>query len=95
MSAHEATEPWTREDNASAAQARGRGGRKMGKWTDWIMNGMPLLLLLGLWLFFMYKMRRGKTPWLRVYQKQAELLEEQTKVLRETNELLKRIAGSH
>ena len=63
----------------------------MGKWTDWIMNGLPMVLLLGLWFFFMFQMKRGNKPWLRVYEKQAELLEQQIQVLRETNELLKKL----
>jgi len=63
----------------------------MGKWTDWIMNGLPMVLLLGLWLFFMRKMRRGMDPWQKAYEKQTEVLEQQIQVLRETNELLKKL----
>ena len=62
----------------------------MHDWLSWIMNGLPMLLLLGIWLFFM---RRIKTrDYAKLWSKQIELLEAQVATLRQTNELLKALA---
>lgn len=61
----------------------------MHEWFSWIANGIPMILLLGLWVFFMRRMQRG--TWGKVYEKQLELLEQQISVLRQTNELLKKL----
>lgn len=60
----------------------------MHNWLDWVANGaLPLILLIGLWIFFMRKMPRPP------YSKQLELLEQQISVLRETNDLLRKLAA--
>jgi len=57
----------------------------MNDWTTWIANGLPVLILLGMWVFFM---RKG---WGKLYGKQIELLEQQLAELRQVNQLLKRL----
>jgi hypothetical protein len=53
-----------------------------------------MLLLLGIWIFFMMRMGKGKFGWFSYQQKHLELLEQQLVVLRQTNELLKKLAGA-
>ena len=62
----------------------------MSDWLQWIVNGLPMLLLLGLWLYFMRKMKTGN--WQKLQSKQIDLLEAQLVTLRQTNELLKTLA---
>ncbi len=61
----------------------------MHDWVHWIMNALPLVILLGLWLYFMRAMK-GRNWW-SVQAKQAELLEAQLTTLRQTNELLRKL----
>jgi cell division protease FtsH len=60
-----------------------------GSLISWVMNGLPLLLLLGLWIFFMRSMR-GRW-YSKYYSRQVELLEKQLALLREMNDLLKKL----
>ena len=62
----------------------------MHDWLSWIINGLPMLILLGLWLFFMRKMKTADYG--KLQSKQIELLEAQVATLRQTNELLKGLA---
>ena len=60
---------------------------------QWVVNGLPLLILLGLWLFFMLRMKTGYViPWAKLQAKQIELLGAQLEALRQTNELLRTLA---
>ncbi len=61
----------------------------MHDWANWIANGLPMLLLLGLWLYFMRHMK-GRNWW-NLQAKQMELIEAQLATLRQTNELLKKL----
>jgi len=62
----------------------------MHDWLSWIMNGLPLLVFLGLWFFFMRKVKIA--DYRRLQSKQIEMLEAQVATLRQTNELLKALA---
>jgi ATP-dependent Zn protease len=62
----------------------------MSDWLQGFVNGLPILLLLGLWLYFVRKMKTGN--WQKLQSKQIELLEAQLVTLRQTNELLKTLA---
>jgi cell division protease FtsH len=33
-------------------------------WMTWVANGMPLILILGLWFFIMRQMQKGKRQWI-------------------------------
>jgi len=59
----------------------------MNDWTSWIVNGLPILLLLGMCVFFMRKIKTEKSE--KPYSKQIELLEQQLAELRQANQLLK------
>jgi hypothetical protein len=61
----------------------------MNDWTSWIANALPVVLLLGLWLFFMHRMKTE--GWGKLHSKQIELLEQQLAELRQVNQLLKRL----
>jgi len=61
----------------------------MSDWTSWILNALPMVVLLGMWVFFMRKMRTE--GWGKPYSKQIELLEQQLAELRQANQLLKRL----
>jgi ATP-dependent Zn protease len=61
----------------------------MSDWAAWVANGIPIVILLGLWIFFMRRMK-GST-WQDVQMKQVELMEAQLVELRRTNELMKKL----
>ena len=61
----------------------------MHDWINWVANGLPILLLLGLWVFFMS--RSKGCNWLGIQRKQVELMEAQLMAIRQTNELLKKM----
>ena len=56
---------------------------------NWILQMLPFALLM---VFWFYMMRRGNL--IKLPQKQVELLEMQVEVLRETNELLKKLSAA-
>ena len=58
------------EKNVSVTFKDDSGGNVI----SWVMNGLPLLLLLGLWIFFMRSKQRGWYP--KNYSKHLELLEQ-------------------
>ena len=50
-----------------------------GTMISWVMNGLPLLLLLGLWIFFMRQMQSGGNKALSFGKSRARLLSSQQK----------------
>jgi cell division protease FtsH len=50
-----------------------------GSVISWVMNGLPLLLLLGLWIFFMRQMQSGGNKALSFGKSRARLLSSQQK----------------
>jgi cell division protease FtsH len=48
-------------------------------WMTWLANGLPLLLLLGLWIFFMRQMQTGGNKALSFGKSRARLLSSQQK----------------
>jgi cell division protease FtsH len=48
-------------------------------WTTWLINGLPLLLLLGLWIFFLRQMQSGGNKALSFGKSRARLLSSQQK----------------
>ncbi len=48
-------------------------------WMTWVANGLPLLLLLGLWIFFMRQMQTGGNKALSFGKSRARLLSSQQK----------------
>jgi cell division protease FtsH len=48
-------------------------------WMTWLVNGLPLLLLLGLWIFFMRQMQSGGNKALSFGKSRARLLSTQHK----------------
>ena len=48
-------------------------------WVTWIANGIPLLLILGLWIFFMRQMQSGGNKALSFGKSRARLLSNQQK----------------
>jgi di/tricarboxylate transporter len=61
----------------------------MHDWQQWLANGLPMLILVLLWIFFMGKWKG--LPWFKLQEKQIELLEQQLLTLRQTNELLRKL----
>ena len=67
----------------------------MHDWMNWVGSGLPILVLLAFWVVFMMQMRgKGKGGWFSAYRRQNELLEQQIEVLRQTNELLKKLVAT-
>src|SRR5207244_5319747 len=50
-----------------------------GSVISWVMNGLPMLLLLGLWIFFMRQMQTGGNKALSFGKSRARLLSSQQK----------------
>ena len=50
-----------------------------GNWLTWLANGLPMLLLLGLWIFFMRQMQSGGNKALSFGKSRARLLSSQQK----------------
>ncbi|HUZ45357.1 MAG TPA: ATP-dependent zinc metalloprotease FtsH [Terriglobia bacterium] len=50
-----------------------------GSWMTWLANGLPLLLLVGLWIFFMRQMQSGGNKALSFGKSRARLLSTQHK----------------
>ncbi len=50
-----------------------------GTWMTWLANGLPLLLLVGLWIFFMRQMQSGGNKALSFGKSRARLLSTQHK----------------
>ncbi|HZP02206.1 MAG TPA: ATP-dependent zinc metalloprotease FtsH [Terriglobia bacterium] len=50
-----------------------------GSWMTWLANGLPMLLLLGLWIFFMRQMQSGGNKALSFGKSRARLLSSQQK----------------
>jgi cell division protease FtsH len=50
-----------------------------GSWTTWLANGLPILLLIGLWIFFMRQMQSGGNKALSFGKSRARLLSTQHK----------------
>ncbi|HVA01161.1 MAG TPA: ATP-dependent zinc metalloprotease FtsH [Terriglobia bacterium] len=50
-----------------------------GSWVTWLANGLPLLLLVGLWIFFMRQMQSGGNKALSFGKSRARLLSTQHK----------------
>jgi cell division protease FtsH len=50
-----------------------------GSWMTWVANGLPMLLLLGLWIFFMRQMQTGGNKALSFGKSRARLLSSQQK----------------
>ena len=48
-------------------------------WVTWIANGLPMILLLGLWIFFMRQMQSGGNKALSFGKSRARLLSKQQK----------------
>ena len=63
------------------------GDRTINGCLQWIVNALPMLILLGLWLFFMRNIKTG--DWQKLQAKQIELLEANLVTLHQMNELLK------
>jgi len=64
----------------------------MHDWLSWVLSGLPGLILLGLWILFMRKLKTADYG--KLVSKQIELLEAQVATLHQTNELLKMLAES-
>jgi cell division protease FtsH len=60
-----------------------------GSLISWVINGLPLLLLFGLWIYFMRSMR-GRW-YSKYYSRHVDLLEQELALLREMNDLLKKL----
>ncbi len=65
----------------------------MNDWANWIANGLPLLLIVILFVYFT-RSKKWRSPLNTLVEKQTEVLEQQLTVLRETNDLLKRLSQS-
>jgi cell division protease FtsH len=50
-----------------------------GSWLTWVANGLPMILLLGLWIFFMRQMQSGGNKALSFGKSRARLLSTQQK----------------
>jgi cell division protease FtsH len=50
-----------------------------GYWMTWLANGLPMILLLGLWIFFMRQMQSGGNKALSFGKSRARLLSSQQK----------------
>jgi len=50
-----------------------------GSWVTWIANGLPMILLLGLWIFFMRQMQSGGNKALSFGKSRARMLSKQQK----------------
>ncbi len=50
-----------------------------GSWMTWLANGLPLILLIGLWIFFMRQMQSGGNKALSFGKSRARLLSTQHK----------------
>ncbi|MGD0694779.1 MAG: ATP-dependent zinc metalloprotease FtsH [Terriglobia bacterium] len=50
-----------------------------GNWVTWVANGLPMILLLGLWIFFMRQMQSGGNKALSFGKSRARLLSSQQK----------------
>ena len=50
-----------------------------GNWLTWVANGLPMILLLGLWIFFMRQMQSGGNKALSFGKSRARLLSSQQK----------------
>ncbi len=50
-----------------------------GSWMTWVANGLPIILLLGLWIFFMRQMQTGGNKALSFGKSRARLLSSQQK----------------
>ena len=66
----------------------------MHDWMTWVGQGLPMLILLGFWVYFMWRMKKTSGGWWGVQRRQNELIEQQIEVLRQTNELLKKLVAS-
>ena len=69
----------------------------MHNWASYISDVVLLLILPWLIGFLFFFTWRGRTRWTRLWKiskKQMELLEQQVAVLRQTNELLKKLVES-
>ena len=72
----------------------------MHDWMTWVGQGLPMLILLAFWVYFMWRMKKagggrwGFEGWGKLYERQNKLLEEQIEVLRQTNELLTKLVAS-
>jgi len=61
----------------------------MHDWISWIANLVPMAILVAIWAFFMSG--KGSGSMMKRFDKQVELLEQQIVVLRQANELLKKL----
>ena len=66
----------------------------MHDWMTWVGQGLPMLILLGFWVYFMWRMKKAGGGWWGFQRRQNELLEQQIELLRQTNELLKKLVAS-
>ena len=67
----------------------------MHDWMTWVGQGLPMLILLGFWIYFVAGMKKvgGARWWWKASQRHNELLEQQIEALRQTNELLKKLVA--
>ena len=63
------------EKNVSVAIKDSSGS----SWVTWLINGLPMILLLGLWIFFMRQMQSGGNKALSFGKSRARLLSSQQK----------------
>lgn len=61
----------------------------MTDWAQWVANLLPMVILVGLWWYFMRRMKGSN--WQASQKKHLELMEAQLAALRETNELLRKM----
>ncbi len=50
-----------------------------GSWTSWLVNGLPIIIMLGAWIFFMRQMQSGGNKALSFGKSRARLLSSQQK----------------
>ncbi len=50
-----------------------------GSWTSWLVNGLPVIIMLGAWIFFMRQMQSGGNKALSFGKSRARLLSSQQK----------------
>jgi len=69
----------------------------MHTWSDTFASILPLLIILFFWIYLMRVLRRNRntsSECLTLARKQVDLQEQELAVLRETNELLKKLTES-
>jgi ATP-dependent Zn protease len=63
-------------------------------WIDWLVNLLPLLVLVGFWIWVFRWSKKGAhaKKWDQVTEKSLALAEQQLQELREMKELLRKVA---